>query len=176
MRSPIILIIFDVVRIKRMTSFRVTSEYFSINVLVVYHYIANVSDSQIVVCRLAIRISGFCVCDKSSRSSKNCHKFHGKFHFRALGSDGRITGFPLSRECRWMRSCRRFHQLPFALSIHQPRPFGCGTGLPNSSAVAIYNSIACNTFTNALACDSPCAMQPGNSGASAINNWSASLQ
>jgi len=56
------------------------------------------------------------------------------------------------------------------------RPLGAGIGRPSELAVSIHSSITTSTFCRAARCVGPSPIQPGNSGTSAMNDWSSSLQ
>src|SRR5690349_12116862 len=56
------------------------------------------------------------------------------------------------------------------------RPLGCGIVRPSDFAVAIHSSMIASTFLRAACRVGPSAAQPGNSGTSATNAWSSSLQ
>src|ERR1017187_10076124 len=56
------------------------------------------------------------------------------------------------------------------------RPFGAGMSRPSSRAVSSHSVITVSAFASASCRVVPSAAQPGNSGTSAINAWSSSLQ
>jgi hypothetical protein len=96
-------------------------------------------------------------------------------HLHRRVSAGRKRGGSAARPRSRRRDsfCRKLGRVQAYCSR---RPFVCGIGRPSSRATSNHSETASSAFAKASACDAPCAMQPGNSGTSAMNDASSSLQ